>query len=91
MMKNSATTEEEAKALRRQRRMVQAIFVAINLILIDSRSAKPRVDDCRRRILARRDCHHDNEWTDCVQLGVLVRCGARLGRAIGETALARQS
>jgi hypothetical protein len=33
MTKRSATTEDEAKALRRQRRIVQAIFVAINLIL----------------------------------------------------------
>jgi len=37
MMKKSATSEEKANALRRQRRIVQAIFVAINLILIDSR------------------------------------------------------
>jgi len=37
MMRRSATSEEEANALRRQRRIVQAIFVAINLILVDSR------------------------------------------------------
>ncbi|MCS7211717.1 MAG: 4Fe-4S binding protein [Chloroherpetonaceae bacterium] len=30
-------SEEEARALRRQRRLVQVIFVAINLILVDSR------------------------------------------------------
>lgn len=33
----SAVSEAEAKALRRQRRVVQVIFVAINLILVDSR------------------------------------------------------
>lgn len=36
-MRRSVESEEEAKALRRQRRAVQAVFVALNLILVDSR------------------------------------------------------
>lgn len=36
-MRRSVESEEEAKALRRQRRVAQVIFVALNLILVDSR------------------------------------------------------